>query len=45
MATLQQGIKRIEDSYGPDHLHLVLAVGYVRALLGNALSARYLEQH
>ena len=45
MATLQLGIKRIEDSYGPDHLHLVLAVGYVRSLLENAMIARYLQKH
>ncbi len=45
MATLQQGIKRIEDSYGPDHLHLMLAVGYARSLLGNSLIARYLKPH
>ena len=45
MTSLQRGIKRIEASYGPDHLHLILAVGYVRSLLGNTLIARYLKQH
>ena len=45
MATLQNGIKRIEATFGSDHLHLVLAVGYVRTLLGNDAIARYLEKH
>ena len=45
MSSLQDGIKRIEASYGADHLHLVLAVGYVRSLLGNASIARHLEKH
>lgn len=45
MASLQRGMKRIEASYGPDHLHLVLAVGYVRSLLGNDAIDRYLGKH
>ena len=45
MANLQRGLKRIEASYGPDHLHLVLAVGYVRSLLGNDAIARHLGKH
>lgn len=45
MSSLQEGIKRIEASYGADHLHLVLAVGYVRSLLGNATITRYLGRH
>ena len=45
MSSLQEGIKRIEASYGADHLHLVLAVGYVRSLLGNASITRHLERH
>ena len=45
MASLQRGIKRVEASFGPDHLHLVLAVGYVRSLLGNTAITRYLERH
>ena len=45
MASLQRGIKRIEDTYGPDHLHLVLASGYVRSLLGNDKISRYLGKH
>ena len=45
MANLQRGIKRVEASYGPDHLHLVLTVGYVRSLLGNNAIARFLGKH
>ena len=45
MANLQSGIKRIEESYGPDHLHLILAVGYVRSLLGNNTISRHLDKH
>ncbi len=45
MANLQRGIKRIEDSYGPDHLHLILASGYVRSLLGNDKISRYVRKH
>ena len=45
MATLHNGIKRIEATFGSDHLHLVLAVGYVSTLLSNAAITRYLEKH
>lgn len=45
MASLQRGIKRVEGTFGPDHLHLVLAVGYLRSLLGNPAITRYLERH
>ena len=45
MASLQRGIKRIGASYGSDHLHLILAVSYVRSLLGNRSIARYLDKH
>ena len=45
MANLQSRIKRIQASYGPDHLHLILAVGYVRSLLGNDAIARHLDKH
>ena len=45
MANLQSGIKRIEASYGPDYLHLILTVGYVRSLLGNDAIARHLDKH
>ena len=33
----------IEDSYGPDHLNLVLARGYIISLLKNQNVNRYLE--
>ena len=45
MAKLQREMKLIEDSYGPDHLNLVLARGYLVSLLGNAEVSRYLEQN
>ena len=45
MANLQREIKRVETTYGPDHLHLVLAVGYVRSLLDNDAIAHFLGKH
>ena len=45
MATLQRDIKLIEDSYGPDHLNLVLARGYLVSLLNNDKVVRYLDQN
>ena len=45
MAKLQRGIKLIEDSYGPDHLNLVLARGYLVSLLENEQVSRYLAQN
>jgi hypothetical protein len=45
MAKLQCDIKLIEDSYGPDHLNLVLARGYLVSLLANENVGRYLEQN
>jgi hypothetical protein len=45
MAKLQQEIKLIEDSYGPDHLNLVLARGYLVSLLENEQVSRYLAQN
>lgn len=41
---LQTEFKRIERDYGADHLDLVLAVGYVSRLLGNARVVGYLAQ-
>ncbi len=35
----------IEQSYGSDHLDLMLATGYVTKLLGNVRVVRYLAQH
>ncbi len=45
MASLQRGIKRIEATYGSDHLNLVLAVGYVRSLLANDAIGRFLRKY
>ncbi len=42
---LQREFRIAEKSYGVDHLDLVLAVGYVTKLLGNAKVVRYLAQH
>ncbi len=42
---LQQEFKLAEQSYGVDHLDLVLAKGYLGSLLANARVARYLAQH
>ncbi|WP_425067744.1 plasmid partitioning protein RepB C-terminal domain-containing protein [Reyranella sp.] len=44
-ANLDREFRLIEESYGPDHLDLVLAKGYVGRLVGNVRVARYLEQH
>ena len=43
MANLQRKMKLIEDSYGPDHLNLVLARGYIISLLKNQNVNRYLK--
>lgn len=45
MAKLQREMKLIEDSYGPDHLSLVLARGYLVSLLENEGVSRYLAQN
>ncbi len=45
MAKLQREMKLIEDSYGPDHLSLVLARGYLVSLLENEGASRYLAQN
>ena len=45
MAKLQGEMKLIEDSYGPDHLNLVLARGYLVSLLENEEVSRYLTQN
>lgn len=44
-ANLDREFRVIEQSYGTDHLDLVLATGYVGRLLGNARVVRYLAQH
>jgi hypothetical protein len=45
MAKLQREMKLIEDSYGTDHLNLVLTRGYVVSLLENGKVSRYLEKN
>ena len=44
-ANLDREFKMAEQSYGTDHLDLVLAKGYLGKLLGNARVVRYLAQH
>ncbi|RVD58141.1 MAG: chromosome partitioning protein ParB [Mesorhizobium sp.] len=41
-AQLEREFRTIEQDYGTDHLDLVLAIGYVARLLGNARIVRYL---
>ena len=45
LARLQLQVKTIEETYGIDNLHLTVARGYVRRLLGNAAVARWLTLH
>jgi hypothetical protein len=45
MANLQREIKLIEDTYGPDHLHLVLARGYITSILKNSKIVSYLKKN
>lgn len=42
---LEREFRIAEQSYGIDHLDLVLATGYLGALLGNPRVVRYLAQH
>lgn len=42
---LQREIRSVEASYGPDHLNLVIARGYIAALLRNGAVQRHLERH
>jgi hypothetical protein len=44
-ANLDREFRLIEESYGPDHLDLVLAKGYIGRLIGNERVSRYLERH
>lgn len=44
-ASLDREFHLIEDSYGTDHLDLVVARRYVERLLGNVRVVRYLAQH
>lgn len=42
---LEQAFKLAEQSYGSDHLHLVLAKGYLGRLVSNTRITRYLAQN
>ncbi len=44
-ANLERELRLVEDTYGTDHLDLVLARGYVSKLISNRRIARYLELH
>jgi len=44
-ANLDRAFKMAEQSYGTDHLDLVLAKGYLGKLLSNVRVVRYLAQH
>jgi len=44
-ADLDREFRLIEQSFGADHLDLVLATGYISSLLANARVVRYLAQH
>lgn len=44
-ANLEREFRIAEQSYGTDHLDLVLASGYLAKLLSNARVVRYLAQH
>lgn len=45
MESLHQDFKQIEDTYGDDILHLVIASGYLGRLVANTEVERYLLQH
>ena len=45
MSRIQNELKLVEDSYGPEHLKLVVARGYVTSLTDNIKVAQYLELH
>jgi hypothetical protein len=44
-ANLEREFRIAEQSYGTDHLEIVLANGYLGKLLSNARVVRYLAQH
>lgn len=44
-ANLEREFRIVEQSYGTDHLDLVLANGYLGKLLGNPRVVRYMAQH
>jgi len=45
LASLQAQVKSVEGTHGIDNLHLTVARGYARKLLGNARIVRWLSQH
>lgn len=45
LARLQLLVKGVEETYGVDNLHLTVARGYLRKLLGNVRIVRWLSQH
>jgi hypothetical protein len=45
MSSLHRDFKQIEESYGDDILHLVIASGYLTRMVGNAEIKRYLSEH
>jgi hypothetical protein len=42
---LDREFRLLEETYGQDHLDLVLATGYVKRLIENARVVRYMAQH
>lgn len=44
-ASLDKEFKMVEQTYGGDHLDLVLTLGYLRKLIENQKISRYLERH
>ncbi|WP_424944150.1 plasmid partitioning protein RepB C-terminal domain-containing protein [Aliiroseovarius crassostreae] len=44
-ANLERELRLVEDTYGTNHLDLVLARGYVSKLISNARITRYIEMH
>lgn len=44
-ASLDRDFRLIEETYGADHLDLVLAKGYLARLIENARVAKYLREH
>ncbi|MEY8120498.1 plasmid partitioning protein RepB C-terminal domain-containing protein [Falsihalocynthiibacter sp. BN13B15] len=42
---LEREFRLVEDSYGTDHLDLVLARGYVSKLISNTRVIRYMKMH
>ncbi len=44
-ANLEREVRLVEDSYGTDHLDLILARGYVSRLVSNERVTRYLALH